>query len=293
MKRKIQLETSGIPLVDKGWGGFYRGGSYLLVGPHKSGKTLLGLQYAMEAARHNEVCVYFTSKRPKDLLINAASIDIDLQKYMNQNLVIVIRVTPPADASEEKSSDEILQEYFHDILSVVNQFEPDKVFFDELTPFLNFEDFNLFREAFLQTTEAIEDKGITSVYVLREPATPAAESLVDSLVVSLTGIIYINKDENNSSGEMVITPTVGHPEGKIKSKYHIEPYIGVKVDYQAAPVSPLFSSPKEEKEKLFEIKFKIDSENGNGKNKVQSTSGSKSENNNKNLLPPGLDSELE
>ena len=89
MKKKIQLVPSGIPLVDKAWGGFYRGGSYLLVGARKTGKTIIGLQYAMESALQDEVCLFFTSVRPKDLMINAASIDFDLQHYMNENLVIV------------------------------------------------------------------------------------------------------------------------------------------------------------------------------------------------------------
>ena len=65
MNQKIQLLTSGIPLVDDKWGGFYRGGTYLLVGARKSGRTLLSLQYAMECAKQKNVCLYFTSMRPK------------------------------------------------------------------------------------------------------------------------------------------------------------------------------------------------------------------------------------
>ena len=42
MKKKIQLVSSGISIVDNAWGGFYRGGTYLLIGPRKSGRTLLG-----------------------------------------------------------------------------------------------------------------------------------------------------------------------------------------------------------------------------------------------------------
>ena len=54
MKRKIQILPSGISLVDKKWGGLYRGGTYLLMGPRKSGKTLMALQYALECAKQKE-----------------------------------------------------------------------------------------------------------------------------------------------------------------------------------------------------------------------------------------------
>src|ERR1035437_8683566 len=99
MKKKIQLLASGISLVDSAWGGFYRGGTYMMIGSHKTGKTLLSLQYAMESAGQKELCLYFTSKRPKDLIIQAASIDFDLQEYMNQNLIIVVRVSQIGRAS--------------------------------------------------------------------------------------------------------------------------------------------------------------------------------------------------
>ncbi len=80
MAKKIQLLPSGIPLVDLAWGGLYRGGTYFLIGPRKSGRTLLALQYAKESAEQKDICLFFTSMRPKDLMIHAASIDFNLQQ---------------------------------------------------------------------------------------------------------------------------------------------------------------------------------------------------------------------
>ena len=59
MKKKIQIIPSGISLVDKAWGGFYRGGTYLMIGQRKSGRTLLGLQYAMETAKQKRSLFVF------------------------------------------------------------------------------------------------------------------------------------------------------------------------------------------------------------------------------------------
>jgi circadian clock protein KaiC len=92
MRKKIQLIPSGISFVDEVWGGLYNCGTYLLVGPHKSGRTLLGLQFTQEAINQQNVCIYFTNMRPKDLMIHAASINFDLQHHMDQNRVILIRI---------------------------------------------------------------------------------------------------------------------------------------------------------------------------------------------------------
>ena len=236
MKKKIQLVSSGISIVDNAWGGFYRGGTYLLVGPRKSGRTLLGLQFAKEGIKQKEVCLYFTSMRPKDLMIQAASIDFDLQHYMNQNQVIVVRVAPPMDIREAENTDEFLVEYLRDIVTVVDQYQPNKMIFDELTPFINFANRTLLQDVFIETTEAIENEGVTSLFILGDPATPAANSIADTLAINSTGILHLSKEESPegiSGGKITITPNIGHTQGKFSARYKLEPDKGITDDYAA------------------------------------------------------------
>jgi KaiC/GvpD/RAD55 family RecA-like ATPase len=235
MTKKIQLLSSGIPLVDSAWGGLYRGGTYFLIGPRKSGRSLLALQFALECAQQKEVCLFFTSMRPKDLMIHAVSIDFDLQHYMNQNLIIVVKVSPPANLEEIEDPDNYLADYIMDILPVIKQYKPNKIVFDELTPFINFKNKKLLKDTFLQTLEEIEDADITTLLLLGEPANPVSLSIVDLLTASSTGKIELTKREDVVNkyhiGIMTITPNVGHTEGKFSSNYYIEPYKGITVDY--------------------------------------------------------------
>lgn len=235
MNKSIQLFHTGIPIVDNAWGGFYRGGTYLLVGEKKSGKTLLSLQFAVSTANKREVCLYFTNARPKDLIIQAASIDIDLERYINDNSIIVVRVANPAEVSVYQNYDDFLSEYLRDILSLINQYNPTKLIFDELTPYVEFENLNLLREIFGQTIEAIEDLGITSLLLLREPASPASKMIFNVVNTFATGIIQLHKTEEfdaPQSGVIDITPNIGHAEGKFKANYFIEPYKGVTTDFK-------------------------------------------------------------
>lgn len=233
MKQKLKIIPSGISLIDNMWGGFYRGGTYLLIGPRKSGRTLLGLQYAKETALNSEVCLYFTSMRPKDLIIHAASIDFDLQSYMNQNQIIVVRVAPPADMYEVGNNDEFLMEYLRDIVTVVDQYAPNRIIFDELTPFIGFDNLNLLQNTFLETVEFIEDRDITSIYILGEPANPVSQNIVNLLAESSTGTIYLQKksetDTTFQGGRIIITPNIGHTEGQFSANYRIEPHKGVSI----------------------------------------------------------------
>lgn len=240
IKKKSNLLTTGLSLVDKTWGGFYRGGSYLLIGQKKTGRTLAGLHFAMESAKNRQVCLYFTNMRPKDLMIHASSIDFDLQTYMNQNLVIVVRVAPPTELSEVPNPDHLLVEYLNDIVTVVEQYQPQRLVFDELTHFVGFEDNNLLQQTYLETIEKIEDQNTTSLFILADPVTPLAQMIVDSLAQYSTGVIFLQRKDDDggpfSSGRATITPNIGHTEGQFISDYHIEPYKGLVFDYEKETV---------------------------------------------------------
>lgn len=258
MKKKIQLLPSGIPLVDQAWGGFYRGGSYLLVGARKSGKTILALQYALECALQNEVCLYFTSIRPKDLMINAASIDFDLQHYMNENFIVVVKVTPPVNIDLAQNADDYLVEYIKDIADVVEKYQPSRIVFDELTPFIGFKNLDLLNKTFSSTSEVVEDMGITSLYVVAEPAASASRKVVDILKNYSTGIINLQRKgelvSKSETGKMTITPQVGHPEGQFDANYYVKPYKGVYVDFKQVDIDEQGMHPfSKEKEKYTSI----------------------------------------
>lgn len=225
---KINLVNTGITIVDSSWGGFYRGGTYVLIGPRKSGRTTLGLQYAMAGIQQKEVCLYFTSMRPKDLMILAASVDFDLQTHMDNGELIVVKVTPPLDVYESGNPDTYLVEYLNDIVNVVEQYQPARLVFDELTYFVGFENISLLQQAFLRMIENIEDKNVTSLYVLGEPATPFAQNIVDNIVQYTTAIIYLQKVEGGrQGGKATITPNIGHTEGQFTTDFSFEPYKGV------------------------------------------------------------------
>jgi circadian clock protein KaiC len=127
-------------------------------------------------------------------------------------------------------------EYIKDIKSVIDQYNPSRIVFDEITPFVGFKDLGLLKDTFLETIDYIEEKGITSLFILSEPVTPAANKIVSSLLSLSTGHIVLEKDDSlinkNNPGKIKITPNVGHVEGEFTSSYYIEPDKGIQIDYR-------------------------------------------------------------
>ncbi|WP_277182520.1 ATPase domain-containing protein [Caballeronia sp. BR00000012568055] len=87
---------SGLPKLDALLGGGpLRGTSTLITGPAGSGKTTIVLQYIAEAARRGERCVlYEFDERISTLLIRANAIGIDLQPFIDLDLVHIRQMDP-------------------------------------------------------------------------------------------------------------------------------------------------------------------------------------------------------
>lgn len=222
-------------MVDSAWGGLYRGGTYLLVGERKSGKTLLSLQFATEAAKNKEVSLYFTNSRPKDLMFHAASIDVDLEKYISTNSIIIVKVATPPENNNGFDNDAIFADYLKDIISVVKQYSPSRIIFDEITPYINFENLIQLKEVFGEMVEKIEDMGITSLFLLREPVAQSAKMIFDIINSFATGVIQLHKEEKEDyrkTGIIDITPNIGHTEGRFKANYFIQPNVGISTDFK-------------------------------------------------------------
>ncbi|MBI9009644.1 MAG: hypothetical protein JEZ05_06555 [Tenericutes bacterium] len=253
MNTNLQLIPSGFSLIDEKWGGLYIGGSYLIIGSRKTGRTLLSLQCAMESAKNQQVCLYFTNMRPKDLMIQAASINFDIQTYMNRNQIIVVRVASPDDVYDQPNQDEFLIEYMNDIITVVNHYQPHRIIFDELTPYIGFNSLDLLKDVFVHTLENLGSKDITSLFLVGEPATSRSREIVDTLSHEVTANIYLKNAENaspneNRKGTISIVPNIGHTEGAYTEDFEVEPYIGLTIPKLMKEESSDFEYPSSREE---------------------------------------------
>ena len=233
MKNNVDLIPSGISFLDEAWGGVYSGGTYLVVGPRRSGRTSLGLQFAAQSGK--EGCIYFTTSRPRNLMIQSAALDMDLERHMQRRSIRVVRVSLPEGDQAHRSRESDIRERIAAIEHHVMECKPKRVVFDELTPFTGTEgDFTL-PEVFARTVESFEEEGVTSMFILGEPAAPTARSVTESLVREATASIYLQRTvpagaSEPPGGRMFIVPNVGHAEGQFLARYFIEPQRPLRVE---------------------------------------------------------------
>jgi len=202
MNTTVTLKTTGIELIDNKWGGFYNGSTYVVSGPSKSGRTTLALQYAYNAALRGEVTVYISEIRPRKLMVAAHAQGMDIQPLIDDNKLILLRTAPLRMEEYGHDRDSYLSAFLYDILNAVNEFKPANIIFDELTPYMDFNDKNLFLDIFTELVENLEDKLITSLFIVQENSGSDNAHLQKQLQNIATGEIQLGEQFTTSNATM-------------------------------------------------------------------------------------------
>jgi KaiC/GvpD/RAD55 family RecA-like ATPase len=228
MQNKLQLISSGISLIDEGWGGLYKGSNYLLIGAHKSGKTHFGLNFLLQGAAQKERCLFFTSKSDKELLDLAEWMNLNLEEYTNNNLMTIVRIIPPDKDLHTGNTDIELAEYFDDVITIIENFFPSRIVFDEITPFIGFKDETLLKLILEKFHNKLQEQNITGIIVSSEPVTDAVSSQLQNLADVSNGLIYL--EINDLYGTISLLPYIEHKSGEIKSNYVFDNQRGMQID---------------------------------------------------------------
>jgi circadian clock protein KaiC len=122
---RITTGTPGLdPLVN---GGYFLASTTVVAGISGVGKSVMGLQFMIEGARRGERSVMFSlDEQVPQIIRNANSIGIDLQKAIDDGMIKVQYDTP-----QEIEIDR----HFHDVEQVIEDFKPRRVLFDSLSTY--------------------------------------------------------------------------------------------------------------------------------------------------------------
>ena len=232
-ENSLQLIKSGNPLVDLNWGGFYKGGTYFVIGPQKSGKTILALQFALNASSKRDSCLYLTTFKLNDLMINSSVIDLELQDYIDQEIITLTRLDDHKILKQTVAINSNIIDYFGDLRKLIELYSPTRIVIDELTPLMQYDNLKLISELFMETQSYLQERGITGLYLVRESDGSEICEAQSGILKLSTACICLSKQSNSvdksSPGIMKINPNFSHPEGKFSSEYYIEIHKGVKI----------------------------------------------------------------
>jgi len=216
MNNKFSKITTGFNFLDKNWGGVYSGGNYLIIGPKRSGKTLLQLKIIEYLSNKNLNCLLITNKRKKNLEIQASSLYFDMDEFTTSGLITVENI------SERLSS-------FDDLIEVIEKTKPTFLFLDEITTLLDYSNIKELSIKYQKFIEYLEDNEITSFFSTSLPKVNNLKYFIQILAQNAVAIIQLRSNSviQNYSGSISIKPNIGHIEGEFDTAYRVEPIKGI------------------------------------------------------------------
>lgn len=174
--------------------------------------------------------VFFTSRSDKELLKLADWMNLNLQEYTESNLITIVRIIPPDKDLHIGDTDIELAEYFEDVITIIEQFFPSRIVFDEITQFIGFKDETLLKLILEKFQNKLQEKEITGVIISSEPVTDAMSSHLQNLADMSNGLIYLDKEINDLYGTISLLPYIEHKSGEIKSNYIFDNQRGMQID---------------------------------------------------------------
>lgn len=172
----------GIPGLDKMLrGGVFRGDTLFISGSAGSGKTSVTVSAAVASCLRDERCLFVGMEEPRAQIVrNMGAIGLDLTKWTERGL---LRMIPPLRSVEG------LEDHLVFILDQIEEFRPELVVIDPLTPLMALGEPEDVRETIIRLLSLIKARGATVACTLlareenlEEQNTPFA-SFVDDIIL--------------------------------------------------------------------------------------------------------------
>ncbi|QTE38387.1 circadian clock protein KaiC [Mucilaginibacter gossypii] len=183
LEKEVSSEriSSGIPSLDSMFGGkgFFQGSSILVSGTAGTGKTSIAASFANEVCGNKKRCLYFAfEEAPKQILRNMKSINLDLQKHIDNGLLEFHASRPTLYGIEM---------HLVAIYKIIKRFKPAAVILDPITNLITVGSVSEVKSMLIRLIDFLQDEQITVMFtalslntVVSEQTDEGVSSLVDT-----------------------------------------------------------------------------------------------------------------
>lgn len=173
--------SSGIPALDNmlGGRGFFKGSSVLVSGTAGTGKTSIAAYFANETCNHGNRCLYFAfEESPKQIIRNMKSINVDMQKHVDNNLLQFYAARPTLYG---------LEMHLVAIYKLIKKFKPAAIILDPITNLITVGSVSEVKSMLIRLIDFLQEEQITVMFtaltlntIISDQTDEGVSSLVDA-----------------------------------------------------------------------------------------------------------------
>jgi circadian clock protein KaiC len=170
---------TGVSGLDKmlGGKGFFKGSSILVSGTAGTGKTSIAGSFVNETCANGQRCIYFAfEESPQQIIRNMKSINIDMQKHIDNDLLKFHASRPTLNG---------LEMHLVVIHKMVKEFKPDVVVLDPITNLITVGSVSEVKSLLIRLIDFLQSEQITVMFTaltLNDNVTGQTDESISSLV---------------------------------------------------------------------------------------------------------------
>lgn len=182
----------GLNFFDEYYGGVYHGRSFLVAGPHGSGKTTLGLQFLRQGLLQDECCLLLSTRPVNNLDIQAAMLGLSLDSHINAGRLTLLEYS----GGDDKGGYEMLPpEGFNQLREIINHNMVQRILIDTVVPLVAVSEITRMTEHIYSFLRFFDRLKATTMMTMPRPASPIAIRLKNALEAALPVSITLNPAE--------------------------------------------------------------------------------------------------
>ncbi len=219
---------SGIDVVDTTWGGMYQGGSYMCYGHASNGRGLLGMLFLQMGVVLEEKSLFLSPGRPQDWMIQAASINFDLEEAQQNGRAKLVWI--PSVSPQNGVSDAVGTKAIEDLVRLIQAEQPKRVLINDFMPFMQFRSFDRFRQVFGWMMGQLSNVPATVLFMMPDIINVQSKHIVEYMRNQMSGSMHVSIPESNAPGDpryaqnnrrLVLWPGLGHVNHEVFDPWEI------------------------------------------------------------------------
>lgn len=217
----IAKTLCGLPIIDETFGGIFSNRSFLVCGPSKSGKTVLGLRFVQQGLQQNERCLYLSTIMANDLSICAESLGFDMAPHIESGDLTLLEYETFIPGNGAPGLDMLPPEGFDQLREIINANSIERVVLDTVLPWVSVKQPDRMAEQIFSFTRSFDRLGVTTLLTLPKPVSNMSFRLKKSIEDVVPISILLQKEQEEEPATVQVVKYLGEKKLGGKTAYEI------------------------------------------------------------------------
>ncbi|MFA6584689.1 MAG: RAD55 family ATPase [Elusimicrobiaceae bacterium] len=207
--------NAGIDLITNNLGELYAGRTYLLSGAKGTAKTTFALQFIWQGLREGETCLLLANQPPKEIVIYADSLGMDLSPYFLNGSLLVYEISSLSNLSPAP--------LFHELEAIISMNRISRAALECFgSTFTTQEQADVLANGTSSFLRALEKMEVTSFFTMGLPLPQGMFMLKKTIEDLVAGSFMLSNTANNRIKTLSVKKLLGSSNGGKELQFSVE-----------------------------------------------------------------------